>query len=228
MSLRAIIETNNTAVACICRGKLNEARTLLLRSIRSMRCQLNEDEDVSTKALVQQVGIGTTGDQSCLRTVSVLPLASEQCFQKRGLDSSPLSFFDRVFLVQECADNQNLICAAIIYNMAMVLHLVSLSGETYQFGKVEQLYHVCDVTVQEMKITSSEAHLLALAVINNVAHINSMHLNHRETSKALDDLVSELAFVGQATSIEQDDLQIFQMNAFLHSIRQGFNTAPSA
>jgi hypothetical protein len=232
MNVTLTIEANNAAVSCICQGKLSEACALLVGSIRSMRSQLLvivETADTLTEALKHPFEMGITRTDTSLQSVSVLSLISYEAFQKRIVESSPLAVFDRVYRIRStCTDNQNLISAAILYNMAMAFHLEILSGTCFQTAKVERLYQMCDVIAQECKSSFAEASLLTLAALNNTAHLNSMHLKAQETSQSLDDLVSELTLLDREVSIMDDDLLVFKMNAFLHSTGQGFRTAPSA
>ncbi|GAX15570.1 hypothetical protein FisN_3Hu039 [Fistulifera solaris] len=228
MNVAVAIEANNAAVSCICQGQLDEARVLLVGSIRSMKDQLNVDAGDATAELLKQPNQMPSAVLS-LQSVSVFSLASYDAFQKRNIESSSLSLFDRVYRIRSpCADNQSLISAIILYNMAMVFHLEILLGKCHQLEKVEQLYLMCDVIAQQSKLTCSQASLLTLAALNNTAHLSSMYLMTRETGHALDDLISELAFLNRDNTIMDDDLLIFQMNAFLHSTGQGFRTAPSA
>lgn len=229
MNFDSIIQTNNEAVSFICQGELNEARTLLLRSISSMKSQLTNDNEITEKLPSHHVSTGADTEEICLESVPVPSLSSDQALQQRGLDCSLLSLFDRLFLIRkENAKNQRLVCATIVYNMAMLLHLASLSGKRCQIDKVVQLYSLCDTTIQDEKSRSSEACLLTLAALNNMAHINSMYFKAQETNEALTHLVSELAFLDRDTPIEENDLLVFHLNAFLHSSGQSFRFAPSA
>lgn len=218
------IQKNNLAVAFICQGNFNDAQKLLTESISLVKKRL---DNTITSANPSNNNLGEIG----LQSIAILSEPPNQIIHQQSSDWSPLWFFDRVFRIRrEDSDNERLICATILYNLAIVFHLASCRGRLSHchVKKVLTLYKMSGAAVDRPDSSSSEASLLILATHNNLAHINSLYFKGHETHQALEEMVNALKFLDIRKEVGSAHLFVFQLNAYLHSSCQSFRSAPSA
>lgn len=220
------VQKNNLAVHCICQGNVSQAHVLLSEAISFMRRKLdncNGTLDIPSSSDFEDIGL------------EAVPLFHEsqqrRALHDQSFDCSALCFFDRVFLIQrQNTDNERLVCATVLYNFAIVFHLASCSGKRSHrhVDKVLKLYKMSAMAIDRYRWSSSEAYLLTLAILNNMAHINSVYFNTHETHQALDKMVNMMNFEIARKAVDSKNSFVFQLNAFVHSNCQSVRFAPSA
>lgn len=102
-------------MTCICQGQMSEAQGLLTESVSLMRRKLDDPIVSANPSNNDYEDIG-------LQSVAIQGESFDQALQPQKSDCSPLGLFDRVFLITKGnAENERLVCAAILYNFAVLI-----------------------------------------------------------------------------------------------------------
>jgi tetratricopeptide (TPR) repeat protein len=236
------VEINNSAVAFAQSGRSQEAMELFQLALSNLRDQFSRGassapshfEDVdnnSTHALDHHRKLEEPASStSCVALNLFASVPKIQIPQ----DQSFLALYDRALLVDPSSDYCNneasdtAVSAVILFNMALLHHFRGLGGQTEFLDRASRLYRIALDILQ--KHNDDTNILLVLALLNNLAHIDS-HLFRVEDMKhslgQMRDILSTDDSDDECIPFDEDDYLIFSMNAMLGNERE-FTLAPAA
>lgn len=233
---------NNSAIAYLQSGRTAEAMELLQIALSNLRDQFVENPDPAWEGQCGEVPPEEVEDDQIMESSHM----AEQCAKPSCSinvvgcvpiwlqhDASFLTLYDRALLVDTttpCEDDE-LLSAVILFNMALLHHSRGLleCGEADYLDRANRLYEIA-LDILEKQEGHNANILLLMAVLNNIAHIDS-HLCRLEDMKdSLEQMRHILAgddIDEEDNSLDEDDYAIFFMNSMFSS-EQEFTVAPAA
>ena len=208
---------NNLAVERLQAADFAETAILLQKALTMIKSQLEDSRGEKANQ---------NSPPKTLLSIQSGPSLSKLLSQKHMLDQSIVAMFDRAFVVEEPGEDDELLVAIILYNMALLKHITSTSNASLQ--RSLHLYHIV-LQVLEKSIQNSlpgALDLLLMGTYNNMAQIYEQNFCEYETLRSMQailDMLSEERVVG---SVAQEDYDLFQLNIVM--LKTNAVAAPAA
>jgi tetratricopeptide (TPR) repeat protein len=233
----SFIRTYNEGVRYFEAGKYNEAIAALQVALVEMRSMLALKQMDDPMAL-EESSIrhrDSNGNYEDL-TIQSAPLAD--CIRRDiGVDnSSAMTFFDRAFRITTAEDskllfgaNENKTCCLLLYNIAVSHQALGLKeGNQGELSKAFRLYRMAleFLRFNDNAQNDSTMLMLSLALMNNVAHIQSSVFNFEELKHCVSWL-REAAHHFETSCLCEEDYMFFFLRFFVLPSNE-ISSAPAA
>eukprot|EP00977_Amphora_coffeiformis_P015280 scaffold4489_cov165-Amphora_coffeaeformis.AAC.7 len=230
VNLSESILQNNAAVSDLQAGKLKDAAVSLKEAIESLRrlvTQAGEEEGekgAQSKQRPDAPCVHFLQEQNSVFDASFssvnLEDLTDDCDKIRtGISSVPITtdgstfqgplIYESAFSINEAEERQDLVCAVVFYNLALVQHQRNVNRGR-NLRKVLSLYEKAAGVAQNLPLTEDSILLLHLAISNNIIQIHAMLFDHSSLEKSL---VQMRVFVGERPTEDDDRFEFFVLNA---------------
>ena len=169
------------------------------------------------------IGQDTHSEDLAVQSVSL----AESVGKRLSVDSSyggMMTFFDRAFRIETDEDskllsgeNENKTCCLLLYNIGCCHHALGIQGGCQdELSKAFKLYRMAleFVTFNESTEDDDTLLMLSLAVMNNVAHIQSFFFHYDEVRHCVSWL-RQAAQHFQPSSLSEEDYMFFFLRFFV-------------
>jgi hypothetical protein len=211
MATQTSAELNNRAISHLQAGQVQEAMRQLLIALsnvsnRPIPHEFEPQADNRNKVEEMHISCSPSND-SC--SVGVFGSALSLGVQ----DSSYLLRYDRALYIdtRSSAMDHSIVSAVILFNTAQVHHSIGLECDNLDVLEQASRLYCMALLVMERR-----NHLLLLAILNNMAHIDSHLCRMGDMMGSLGkirSLLREDNFCDDTSVINENDMKVFTMNA---------------